>query len=77
VTLTVCSLYFWYMNRLTQKQLERLVFCLIAIVLNGWTVAQFANVADRLNTRIFWILPFIMILTIWEAIRHNRLPKEV
>lgn len=72
--LSIAIVGFWSSQLLSHTQKNRLIFCLISILLNGWTVAQFANIGDRLNTRLFWILPFIMMLILLDKVF---LKKEV
>lgn len=74
--LILSFLYTWESNMLTSAMLSRIIFCLATIFINGWIVAQFANISDRLNTRVFWILPFFMILALIEQLALNHKIKS-
>lgn len=68
--LSVC--WMWSTDKLTPMHLNLLLFALTTIYLNSWAVAQFSNISDRLNTRVFWILPFLLILILSEYLLKKK-----
>jgi hypothetical protein len=70
--LVIVTLWFYTKGQLSHLFQSRILFVLVALFLNSWAVAQFANISDRLNTRIFWVLPFMIILVIAEKVYKKR-----
>lgn len=68
--LLIALLWLWKTSKLSSSEINRIIFCLLAIFINSWTVAQFANISDRLNTRVFWVLPFIVLLILLDKKEH-------
>jgi hypothetical protein len=65
ILLLACTLFLFEQSRKDpgfKNWLFFLVFVLSWIVINAWVTATFSTVIDRLQTRVFWLLPFACLL---------------
>lgn len=46
------------------------------LIINAFTVANFANVLSRLNSRVIWLLPAINIMVLYNYFRHMHSKKH-
>lgn len=74
--LIIVAGWMWSTKRLGVNYKNLILFALVTIYLNSWAIAQFSNISDRLNTRVFWILPFILIIVIVEYLYAKKIAKK-
>jgi hypothetical protein len=65
--LCIAFAFLLYRKQISDLDKKRLIFILGSILINAWVAAQFANITDRLNTRIFWVLPVFLILVVMKT----------
>jgi hypothetical protein len=65
--LTVSTIVVFYMyskGNISNELITAYVFIGVMLLINAFVSAAFANIADRLNTRIFWLVPLLHIISI-------------
>ena len=68
---TVWVAYLYSIQQIPNQLISAYVFVLVILLVNAFVTANFANIGDRLNTRIFWLLPTLHILSILYSLIHN------
>lgn len=68
---TVWVAYLYSIQQIPNQLISAYVFVLAILLVNAFVTANFANIGDRLNTRIFWLLPTLHILSILHSLIHN------
>jgi len=68
---TVWVAYLYSIHQVPNQLIAAYIFVLVILVMNAFVTANFANLGDRLNTRIFWLIPTLHILSILHYVLHN------
>jgi hypothetical protein len=58
--------YLYSLGLLTTELRAAYIFLVVLLFLNAYVSANFANIGDRLNTRLFWLIPALHLLSIFH-----------
>jgi hypothetical protein len=67
----------WIKNELAPNQCFFMVGLIVAILINAWVAATFVYPHNRAGCKVIWLLPFMVVLLIFNGVYMKRFLKQI